>query len=708
MFGIISAIKKIARGTALLFLGVLVFVPVSTHLYYSPDLVSKEKIMNRNDGGVILMDRKGRPFFTFYDAKNKKFVPLQEVPKNIQNAVIAIEDKDFWTHKGVSPKALVRALFADVASGKLQYGGSTLTQQLAKNALLTQKKSFVRKYQEVVLAREIEEKYSKPDILEMYLNSVYMGRGCFGVQECAQAFFGNDVESLDLAQSAFLAALLPAPSKLSSNVSHEAAKARQELVLQKMLEQGYITSEQKKEAEGENLVFAKTDQAIISRAPHFAFLVKDELLKKYNEEELARSGLKVRTTLDLDWQDYAEKTVATRVAALAPRNVSNGAAVIMDPKTGEIRALVGSKDWSNDEFGKVDVATSLRQPGSSFKPIVYAKAMEEGLITPATVLNDEPIEIKLAGQPLYIPEDYDGKFRGPVTVRRALANSLNVPAVEVIQKLGVTRAIEAAQEMGITSIEDNGRFGPSLVLGSGEVQLVQLAGAYAVFANEGERVAPTTILEIADKFDKQVYAYNPQPERVLSPQVSFLVSSILSDNNARKEEFGDVLNISRSAAVKTGTTQSYRDSWTLGYTPSLVVGVWVGNNDGRHMDKIAGSIGAAPIWKDLMEHFLAGTSVENFEEPLGITKLTICDNGLPVAPGVTGFGHTEYFIEGTEPHGICLPPLPPEVATTDENKDQPQPENGQPAATDTPTPQPAVAVNVNTPDGEPGRGGSGQ
>lgn len=654
---------------------VFVFIPVSTHFYFASDLASPEKIMNRKDTGVILLDRKGRPFFTFHNARNKKFVSLEDVPDYVQNAIIVMEDREFWSHKGVSVRSIARAALVNLMTGELRYGGSTITQQLAKNALLTPEKSFVRKYQEIILAREIEERYDKQKILEMYLNSVYFGRrGAFGIGEASRAYFRKDPQDLTIAEAAFLAAILPAPSYYAGN--HEEAIKRQKLVLKEMYKGGYISSRAREEAEKQKLTLVPRDEVIVNRAPHFAFTVYEDLLKKYPEEEIERSGFKVRTTLDLDWQEYAETVVARHVATLARRHASNGAAVVMDPKTGEVRAMVGSRDWGNREFGKVNVATSLRQPGSSFKPIVYAAALERQLVTPATVLYDETTEYKTL-QGSYRPENYDGRYRGPILARFALANSLNVPAVEVMDKVGVDEAIETAERFGISTLSERNRFGLALALGAGEVRLLELTGAYAVFANEGKRVSPTTILEIRNKFDKRIYAYEPQGQHVIGEDVAFLISSILSDNNARSPVFGNTLTISRPAAVKTGTTQSYRDSWTIGYTPSIAIGVWVGNNDGRSMDQVAGSMGALPIWRDLMEHFLEGTTVENFQVPGGVVAMIVCrSNGLTFSgvqtanvEGTEGetlvppeFFYREYFLAGTEPKGRCTLPPPPEIA----------------------------------------------
>lgn len=622
----------------------LVLIPVFTYAYFAEDLKSQERIMNRNDTGVTLLDRKNRPFFFFYRAKKKIYIPFSQIPKNIQQAVIASEDKDFYFHSGFSLKSITRSLLKDIKDGKTLYGGSTITQQLVKNALLNANKNFLRKYQELALSFDIERRFTKNEILTMYLNSVYFGRGAFGIEEAAQSYFGKKAKDLTLAESSFLASLLPAPSKFSpTDKNLKEVKIRQKIVLEKMFQQKYITKQQKIEAEKQKLDFTTQNGELNNIAPHFALVVRDELIEKFGEEQIARSGFRVKTSLDLDWQKYAEEVVKKQVEALLGNNVTNGAAVVIDPPTGELRVLVGSVDWYNNKFGKVNVATSLRQPGSSFKPIVYAAAFEKQLITPATILNDNPTNF--GGN--YSPKDYDGKFRGPVTARRALANSLNVPAVEVLSKLGVQNAMEMAQRLGITTLKDPSNYGLSLALGSGEVKLIDLTNAYATIANQGIKNPVTTILEIQDKSNQKIYVTPYRSKRVLKPEFAFLVSSILSDNNARAEIFGNTLTISRQAAVKTGTTEDYKDSLTFGYIPNLAIGVWVGNNNGEPMDHVAGSLGAAPIWKELMEKFSEELPFKNFSLPKEIETLTIC------RPAATPSAVKEFFFKGTEPKESC-------------------------------------------------------
>ncbi len=635
----------------------LVFIPAFTYNTYAGSLDDKATLMNRNDSGFVLLDRNGTPFFAFDQGKAKTFVPLSQVPKATQAALIASEDKTFYSNPGFSVPAIARSFVQDVKSRSLSYGGSTITQQLVKNSLLYSQKSFLRKYQEIALAYETEKRFSKDQILEMYFNSVYFGEGAFGIEEAAQTYFNKSASQLDLAQSAMLVGLLPAPSQLSPlHGDLQAAKQRQRDVLQKMAQQGYITQAQAERAAVEPLTFGSPVPILNNEAIHFALMVRDELIKKYGEQTLAHSGFKIITTLDLNDQRYAEKVVQNQVKALQPDNVSNGAAVVMDPKTGEILALVGSRDWHYPGFGQVNVATSLRQPGSSFKPIYYSAALGEGLITPATILQDIPTTFPGG----YKPQDYDNQFWGSLTVRRALANSRNVPSVEVMNKLGVQNAINQAHLLGITTLQDPSSYGLSLALGAGEVKLLDMVDAYSVFAANGEKNPSTDILEIDDKYGNVVYHYQPQPEEVLSPGVAFLISSILSDDQARAQEFGNTLTISRPAAVKTGTTENYRDAWTLGYTPSLVVGAWVGNNDGTPMDNIAGSLGAAPIWKNLMEHLLAGTTVEKFIPPdpgvaaFNCVSSKVVQSKDPTDPNKTDSKivttqFQEYFLLGTVP-----------------------------------------------------------
>ncbi len=685
---------------------ILILTPILTYLYFVRDMTSKESIMTRKNEGVVLQDRTGNPFFTLYEAKTQNRVTLDQITEETQQAVVSIEDKDFYTHRGFSISGLGRALVANIRNESITQGGSTISQQVVKNTLLSQDRSFLRKYQELFLALELERRFSKEDILEMYLNTSYFGEGAFGIQDAAQTYFSKDANELTLAESALMAGILPAPSAYSPiSGNAERAYARQKLVLQLMQQQGYITEDERAQAEKEQITFNPSSTGINQTAPHFALMVQEELINKYGEQRVAQSGYVVKTTLDRQGQELAQKAVRDRVAALQRNGVSNGAAVVMDPTNGEILALVGSHNWADEENGKINMATAARQPGSSFKPIVYAKALEDRLITPATQLKDE--EISFPGG--YKPRNYDRKFRGEVLVRYALANSLNIPAVLVMDMVGVRDTISYAEQLGITTLNSPDRYGLSLVLGAAEVPLTQMTASYAVFANQGVRATPTTILEVTDKKGKVIYQHTSETRRVMPSSVAFQISSILSDNRARSDTFGGSLTISRPAAVKTGTTEDYRDALTIGYTPQIVVGAWVGNNDNTEMDNIAGSLGAAPIWRQIMEHFLRGKPVVQFTPPNGIVRMEVCrENGLR-AEVATESAYPEFFLPGTTPKDSCNIPTPtPEDEDENENdednndEENNEDENEEPTPTHTPaptnTPQPtSTPTPINIP-----------
>lgn len=650
------------------FMVLLIVTPVATYLYFVRDISSKDKIINRKDSGIILLDRQGEPFFTFYDGRTKETITYDAIPDSMKQAVIAVEDKNFYTHPGVSISSVVRAALTNLQSQEILIGGSTITQQLVKNTLLSPDRNFLRKYQELILALELDRKYSKNDILDMYLNTVYFGEDAFGVESASRAYFGKSATDLTIAESALLAAVLPAPSALSPiSGNNQRAFERQAVVLSEMEKQGYITNEEKNQALSEEIRFNPQRDELNIIAPHFALMVKEQLIEMYGEQKVARSGFTVTTTLDRDLQEYSENTVAAQVQRLTPNNTSNGAAVVLEPTTGEIMTLVGSHDWFSEENGKINMALAPRQPGSSFKPLVYAAALNDKVITPATELEDQ--EITFEGD--YTPRNYDNRFRGDVLVRYALANSLNIPAVHVIEKIGVIRALEFAEQMGITTLSDPSNYGLSLVLGSAEIPLIEMTSAFGAFATEGELAKRTTILTILDKNGKEVYRHAPERKRVLGRGVSFQISSILSDASARATTFGNALTISRPAAVKTGTTEEYRDALTIGYTPQIVVGVWVGNNDTTPMDAVAGSLGAAPIWRQIIEQSLKDKPIVRFVKPSNIDQESVCrENGLR-AVGATSSAYTEYFLPGTVPRGVCrtVEPTPsPQEENSEDNE----------------------------------------
>lgn len=623
----------------------ILLLSVTIRTYRSYDVSNKDLIMNRGDTGLMLYDRTGELFFAFNRARPRIFIPLSGTPLHTQKAIVATEDKDFFSHYGFSPSGIIRSLYLNIQNTGSVYGGSTITQQLVKNSLLTRNKNITRKFREIIIAIKIERYYTKKEILEMYINSAYFGEGVFGIEAAARTYFNKGAHELSLSESTILAGLLPAPAAYSPLISDEqTVKDRQLVVLNQMQKLGYITSTEKDAAINETIVLQKREDKLNETAPHFALMVKEELDALFGEEEVIRAGMKVITSLDLSWQTYAEQAVKTHVDSFKASGVGNGAAVVLDPTTGEIRALVGSVGWFQDGYGKANMAISPRQTGSAFKPIVYATGIENKSLTAASILRDIPTTFP--GN--YKPQNYDSTWRGPVSVRRALANSLNIPAVEAIVKTGIPEVVALAKKMGISTMSEHSIYNLSTALGAENITLLDLTSAYGTFANDGTHITPQTIVHLEDKYGREIPHKKPSPVQALSPQTSFIISSILSDNRARAEIFGNLLTISRPAAVKTGTTQDYRDGWTVGYTPNLAVGVWIGNNDNSPMYRTPASVGAAPLWKNLMEKYTPELPKEDFIPPAGIATRTVCQ------------GRTvEYFIPGTEPRRNCVPiPIP--------------------------------------------------
>ena len=628
-----------------------VVIPFSAHRQFANTLTNPEYIVNRKDTGILLLDRHGRAFFHLYSAKSKRIIPLSQVPLNTQQAVIAIEDQTFYEHRGISLRGIMRAAVTNIKAGKIMYGGSTITQQIVKNTLLTSQKSWLRKYQEAFLALELELRYAKPEILAMYFNTAYFGEGPFGMEEAAHPYFTKPAQELSLGESAMLAGLLTEPSRLSP-LSHDpvAARVRQRLTLENMVELGFITQPAKQAAIDEKIAFNPAPIMRSQQAPHFALYVKDQLVSQFGEQYVASSGLKVTTTIDLDIQAKAEAALNTQLTKLERQGATNGSAVVIHPTTHEILAMVGSRNWFADTFGKVNMAISPRQTGSAFKPIVYAAGFEKHIISPATILQDSPTTFGAD----YKPADYDGKYRGPVSVRRALANSLNIPAVSVMQQVGVKTVAHMAQAFGITSLPPSEDYNLALALGAGGISPLELTNAYATLASGGHFKKPQSILKISDKRNQAIHLPIPKATQAISSETAFLVSSILSDNQARAEIFGRSLTISRPAAVKTGTSQEYRDAWTVGYTPQLAVGVWVGNNDNTPMRSLAGSLGAAPIWKQIMEKLHAEVPLVAFTAPSTIQQITLCRKLPETEDGTPQYiSYKEYFLTGTQPANRC-------------------------------------------------------
>jgi 1A family penicillin-binding protein len=665
--------KKIARWTwafwALPFLLVL-----TSYLLIFKDLPSPAKLAQYNIPiSTKIYDRNGQLLFDIFADQNRSPVPLSEIPKNLQEATIAIEDKNFYQHQGVNViGGVLRALTADITRGQLQ-GGSTITQQLVKSALLSPERTVTRKIKEIILAFWVEALYPKDKILELYLNQVPYGGTAWGVESASEQYFGKKVDDLTLAEAALLAGLPQAPTSYSPFGAHpELAVTRQKEVLKRMVEDKYITKEQADQAAAQPLVF-KNETGI--KAPHFVMYVKEQLVQKYGEALVAKGGLKVTTTLDLDLQDYAQATVAAEVAKLKTYQVTNGAALITKPATGEILAMVGSVDYFASPSGNFNVVTALRQPGSSIKPINYAIALEKHIVTPSTMFIDEPTCFaSIPGKPPYCPVNYDGKFHGPVQLRMALGNSFNIPAVKMLYMNTVTDMVASSSAFGITTFKDPSQYGLSLTLGGGDVHMTDMATAFGVFANGGIRHDLVSILKVVDKNGKILEEYKDpnlgkdipsqllmNGPRVLSAETAFLISHILLDNNARQQEFGPASELyipNRAVSVKTGTTNDLRDNWTIGFTPQVLVTTWVGNNDNSPMNPylVSGITGAAPIWHKLMVHALQDKPDIWPKQPDGIVGAQVCTitgllppNPDPNAGDKGCQTRFEYFIKGTVP-----------------------------------------------------------
>jgi len=661
--------KKLSKPKKVLVIGgpilaFLILTPIFTYVYFASAISDPDRLMNYNNTGVVLLDKNNEAFYSFGTADRGERLGLDKISDFTEKALVSAEDKNFYKHGGFSFISILGALYANLLSGDATgYGGSTLTQQLAKNTLLSNNQTVLRKYQELTVALAIEQNYSKDDILDLYLNSVYYGEGAFGIGAAAKAYFNKSAAELDLAESAMLIGVLPAPSSyspISGNIEY--AKERQATVLSRMVDNGVITQAEADAAKAQVLAYAAPSDGVNNTAPHFAEMVLSELYDKYGEERVTRSGFRVTTTLDMNLQKSANDSVAKQMAYIQRNGGTNASVVAIDPTTGELRALVGSSDYNNVDFGKVNMAITARQPGSSIKPLYYTEAMQKGLISPATILDDKRTDF--GG---YVPLNADRKFRGNVTVRNAISQSLNIPSVLVMQKLGVANSVEALKRLGVSTIDDKTDYGLSLALGSAEAKLTDMTNAYAAFANAGSQYDVTTITKIDDKFEKQVFNKTTKSaKQVMGENASFLISDILNDEAARAPIFGTSLNTNGfDVAVKTGTTDEARDAWTIGYAKQLAVGVWVGNNDNTPM-RNGGAGMAGPIWRSTIQAGLKGQKNQPFVAPAGVERLTICrSNGLIATGGGTDGTYQEYFIRTAAPSGTCNVPKPPEDTDKD-------------------------------------------
>lgn len=587
-----------------------------------------------------IYDRKGRLLYEVYRDENRTPIKLKEMPWYVTKAAISIEDKDYYKHSGISVSSGMLRAVRDMITYKNLQGGSTITQQLVKSALLTPERTLQRKLKEIVLAVWTERVYSKDQILEMYLNQVPYGGSSYGIEEAAKTYFGKQARELTLGEAALLAGLPQAPSVYSPFINPQLAVQRRNDVLDKMYEYRYITRDQLKTTKAEKLSVIPPDTLI--KAPHFVFYVKSQLEQQFGTRMVEEGGLRVYTTLDLDVQQQAEKILGEELAKIKNLNVSNGAILVSRPSTGEILAMVGSADYFQAPSGAFNVVTALRQPGSSIKPIMYSLAMQKGY-TAATVIDDSPVSYTSDIGEVYRPVNYDGKFHGKVTLRMALGNSFNIPAVKVLNAVGVDQFVDYARTMGITTWQDPSRYGLSLTLGGVEVRMIDMATAFGVFANKGSRVQPNFLMHIEDSRNNTIASPTPSRTNVTSSGIAYVMSDMLSDNFARILEFGpnSALQIpGYKVAVKTGTTDEKKDNWTIGYTPQYLVAVWVGNNDNSPMNPYlaSGITGAAPIWNRVMSYVIKqyDTNYSWFATPEDVVQKTCF------------FGKKEYFVKGTE------------------------------------------------------------
>jgi 1A family penicillin-binding protein len=590
-----------------------------------PDLSSFEE--RRVLQSTKIYDRTGEiMLYDLHQDVRRTVVPFDQISPYVKNATVAIEDDQFYSHFGIDVKAIVRAAVSNVQEGGLGQGGSTITQQVIKNSILQREKTFTRKAKEAILALKLEQLKTKDEILEIYLNESPYGGTIYGIEEASRAFFNTSAKDLTVGEAAYLAAIPQAPTYLSPHGNNkDALDARQKLVLDKMRSNGFITVEEYEAAKNEVVEF---ESQIVSgiKAPHFVMYVREQLAEKYGEEALAERGFKVISTLDYELQEAAEKIVAEKVAINTEQfNASNAGLVATDPKTGDLLVMVGSKDYfSEDIEGNFNIALAERQPGSSIKPFVYAAAFKRGYL-PSTILYDvrtqfstscEPYDLS-GDPPCYAPNNYNDKFVGPISMRNALAQSLNIPAVKTLYLVGVQNALKLAADMGLTTLNNPDRYGLTLVLGGGEVRLLDMTHAYGVFANKGVKAEPRTILKIEDNQGNIVEETQVKEERILDENVTNMVSDILSDNVARAPLWGSNSKIyfpDRDVAAKSGSTNDFRDAWIMGYAPNIAVGAWCGNNDNGTMQGLSGLI-TTPMWREFMDVALAKLPEESFTQP---------------------------------------------------------------------------------------------
>ncbi len=666
--------KKSAKNfikTAVLVGGIFLFLITGFSLIAVASLIkdlpkANDLISKRVNQSTKIYDRTEKVLlYEVHGEEKRTIIPYNEIPEYAKKATIAIEDQNFYNHPAFDWKAIIRAIIQDILHLKAEQGASTITQQLAKNAYLTNEKTVTRKVKELLLALKLEKQFTKDEILNLYLNQIPYGANAYGIEAASKTYFDKSAKDINVAEAALLAALPQATTYYSPwGVHKDELFTRKDVVLKKMREASYITEEQYKDAKNFEFVFAPQSTAI--KAPHFVMAVQDYLVKKYGAETLEKGGLKVVTTLDWDLQQAAETAVKKGVE----RNTelykgTNGALLAEDPKTGQVLAVVGSKDYFDEENeGNFNVAMQgLRQPGSSFKPFAYITAFKKGY-TPETVVFDLETEFDTTGNPekSYKPGNFDEYFKGPVSLRVALAESINIPAVKIMYLAGIDNVLKTARDFGISTLTERSRYGLSLVLGGGEVKLSEMVNAYAVFANDGVYHEQTLILKIENDKKEVLEEFKDKPKEVIEPQYARTINDILSDVAARSGLFGSSLNLTTfpnyQVALKTGTTNNYIDAWAMGYTPNIVVGVWAGNNHREPLQKSGGSILAAvPIWSEFLDAALKNRPPEFFSKPAPYIA------EKPILRGDYLYGkqvhNILYYVQKNDPQGPI--PLRPET-----------------------------------------------
>ncbi len=653
--------KLLMRLIMVVLVGMLfaVFGIIAVFAYFSKDLPNPTTVVRRDGFSSRIYDRNGQVLYDLYKDAKRTPVTWEDIPNDLKEAVVSIEDKDFYKHKGFDPLTPFRIAQNLILRQRL-IGGSTLTQQLVKNVLLSSERTVTRKLKEFILAVQIEQKYSKDEILLMYLNEAPYGGTLWGVGAAAEAYFGKEVKDLNKAECVILAGMPQRPSVFSPfSDTPTAYIGRSETVISRMIEDGHLSNEEAETLieEIKNYKFYENKTTIMS--PHFVFWIKDQLAEKYGEDVVEGGGLKITTTLDLELQNQVQQIISDEIDKAESMGISNGAAVVVDPRDGQVLAMVGSRGYYSDKTdGKFNVAASgLRQPGSSIKPITYLMGLKKGY-TASTMIVDAPVTFPgTAGQKDYSPQNYNGKFNGPMSLRNALGNSINTTAVKMLAQVGVKNMLTQAYEMGLSTLEPTtenlSRFGLAVTLGGAEVKMTEMSAAYSAFANGGKKVDLVGVLKVEDRNGRVLEEYKPfEGKQVMTPQEAFIISNILSDNSARELTFGAVNGLiipNYQVAVKTGTTNDKRDNWAIGWTPNLLSVVWVGNNDNSPMGKVASGVsGATPIWKKIMLFELPKRDKQDFPIPEKIVAMDVDKiSGYAAHDGFAA--RQDYFIDGTQP-----------------------------------------------------------